>query len=265
MRCIDSLKRLGTEKIALVHVLNVRDLGGLYHQLKYLIVPTLERQKGLLEEMGFEVEIEVLLGLPHVKIDRIARDRDVSFIVTHATAETLAGETFSGGGTHELLTTSEIPRLIMQARIVEEVKLLHVQEKARIEKYLKDRLEEFNDTDRGRLERLRDALEKKGPSKVEIEIPYGNAKKEIVERTQESEISLVVMGIQGRGFFGGLFRGAFPRQHQPRRCPARPCSRPSCPGQTVDPVERPECRASCSVPCGATKRSRLNSRTKEQL
>ena len=32
-----------------------------------------------------------------------------------------------------------------------------------------------------------------------------NAKKEIVERTQESEISLVVMGTQGRGFFGELF------------------------------------------------------------
>ena len=60
------------------------------------------------------------------------------------------------------------------------VTLLHVQEKERIEKCLKDRLAEFNEIDQARLERLKERLMAIGAREVHIEIPYGSTTREIL-------------------------------------------------------------------------------------
>ncbi len=86
--------------------------------------------------------------------------------------------------------------------------LLHVQDKTRIGKYLEDRLEEFNAVDRVRLERLKEALLKRGADDVRIELPYGNPVSEILKASRQSGISLMVMGSQGRGFVRELFLGS---------------------------------------------------------
>jgi nucleotide-binding universal stress UspA family protein len=86
--------------------------------------------------------------------------------------------------------------------------LLHVQDKTKIGKYLEDRLEQFNAIDRERLERLKGILLKKGVSEVRIEIPYGHPVSEILKRTRKTEVSLVVMGSQGRGFIKEIFLGS---------------------------------------------------------
>ncbi len=88
------------------------------------------------------------------------------------------------------------------------ITLLHVQDKARIDKHLKERLAEFNETDTARLNRLKDDLEQSGTKDVRIKIPYGSPKKEILERIREDNVSLVVMGSQGRGFIGEVFLGS---------------------------------------------------------
>jgi nucleotide-binding universal stress UspA family protein len=88
------------------------------------------------------------------------------------------------------------------------VTLVHVQDRTRIAKYLEHKLEEFNTIDRGRLERLRDRLLSLGAPRVDIELPYGSPTLEILQRARASDVSVVVMGSQGRGFLGEVFFGS---------------------------------------------------------
>jgi nucleotide-binding universal stress UspA family protein len=88
------------------------------------------------------------------------------------------------------------------------VTLLHVQDEGKIERHLRDRLEEFNRIDTERLERLKAELLKRGAKDVRIELPYGSPKKEIIDRTKRDDVSLVVMGSQGRGYLAELFLGS---------------------------------------------------------
>jgi len=88
------------------------------------------------------------------------------------------------------------------------VTLLHVQDKTRIEPYLRGRLEEFNKIDLLRLESMKEALNKKGSPVIDIELAYGAPYTEIMRLVRERDISLVVMGSQGRGFIQELFLGS---------------------------------------------------------
>jgi len=88
------------------------------------------------------------------------------------------------------------------------VTLLHVQDKARLGTHLKDRLEEFNEIDRERLEMLRDRLKDMGDAEIDMEIPYGSPIDEILKRTGNGGASVVVMGSHGRGFISELFLGS---------------------------------------------------------
>ena len=88
------------------------------------------------------------------------------------------------------------------------VTLMHAQDRIRIEKYLEHQLNEFNRIDRERLERLQAKLQEKGATDVRIELPYGSPVKEILKQTKEAEVSLVVMGSQGRGFISEVFLGS---------------------------------------------------------
>ena len=87
------------------------------------------------------------------------------------------------------------------------VTLLHVQDKTKIDKHLKDKLEEFNRIDTERLEMLKERLVKKGASKVEIKIPYGNPTQEILNESKNG-YTLIAIGSQGRGFINELFIGS---------------------------------------------------------
>ncbi len=89
----------------------------------------------------------------------------------------------------------------------ERVTLLHVQDQTRIEKHLKDHLDEFNQIDRERLERLEASLKQRGNVDVRIELPYGRPIQEILRYTNQGNENLIVMGSQGRGFISEVFLG----------------------------------------------------------
>ena len=89
-----------------------------------------------------------------------------------------------------------------------QVTLLHVQDKIKLGSHLEHRLKEFNETDKGRLERLKAHLEGKGDADVRVDIPYGSPTAEILERARGGRASLVVMGSHGRGFVSELFLGS---------------------------------------------------------
>lgn len=84
---------------------------------------------------------------------------------------------------------------------------MHVQDKTKIEKYLSEKLEEFNQIDNTRLELRKHLLLKKGAEEVNIKILYGIPAKEILTESKNG-YSLIIMGSQGRGFFKEIFIGS---------------------------------------------------------
>lgn len=88
------------------------------------------------------------------------------------------------------------------------VTLLHVQDRSRIEPHLEDQLEAFNAIDRARLEKMKEALSRKGGAGIDIELAYGSPFAEILRVTRERDVQLIVMGSQGRGFVKELFLGS---------------------------------------------------------
>ena len=253
VNCARGLKALGTKEVILTHCINIRhDVGGIAKRIEELIKPDIMNQKRLLEEQGFATTVEIVLGLPHIEINRLAKERKCSAIIIGSIGSSTWGEVMLGGVANAILHYASMPVFVVRVKAYEKdgqvtcevsqsnftehilfptdfsdnaeyaftyvekfvesgtkrVTLLHVQEKARIEKYLEHRLDEFNEIDRNRLERLKTELEKKGATDVRIELPYGSPVKEILKQISETGVSLVIMGSQGRGFISEVLLGS---------------------------------------------------------
>ncbi|MDD3366507.1 MAG: universal stress protein [Sphaerochaetaceae bacterium] len=101
---------------------------------------------------------------------------------------------------------------------VKEVTLLHVQDRSRIEPHLVDRIDEFNKTDKERLQELKGRLEAGSDVSVTPKLVYGDPHTEVMREITESGATMVMMGTQGRGFFKELFVGSV-SQFVARRSP----------------------------------------------
>ena len=101
---------------------------------------------------------------------------------------------------------------------VKEVTLLHVQDRSRIEPHLVDRIDEFNKTDKERLQELKGRLEAGSDVRVTPKLVYGDPHTEVMREITESGATMVMMGTQGRGFFKELFVGSV-SQFVARRSP----------------------------------------------
>lgn len=87
------------------------------------------------------------------------------------------------------------------------ITLLHVQDVARVGTATPAKIEEFDRVDMERLERRKADLEKLGPTKIDCVVTHGQATEEILKKARE-EVSLVILGNQGRGFFKEIFLGS---------------------------------------------------------
>lgn len=208
----------------------------------------LKEQKQILEDLGFSVTTRIVSTNSKQEVNRIACKEDYSLIVvghSHSKVrDTFLGTIaynviycarkpalvvpvqkkggeytcvrHAGLREHLLYPTDFSENADLAFSYVEDfvhqgakhVTLLHVQDKSRIEPYLRDRLEEFNEIDRSRLESMKEALRRKGDPVIEIELAYGAPYMEIIKIIRERDISLVVMGSQGRGFVQELFLGS---------------------------------------------------------
>jgi nucleotide-binding universal stress UspA family protein len=88
------------------------------------------------------------------------------------------------------------------------ITLLHVQDKGSIDLHLTHRLDEFNEIDRGRLQKLKELLREKSNAMIKIDLCYGSPFYEITRLVRERNVNLVVMGSQGRGFIEEIFLGS---------------------------------------------------------
>lgn len=118
--CLEGLRTVGTREIVLVHAMDLRGVGTLYDQLKEPAEEELAKQKVVLEAAGFEVSIELRLGLPYYEILEAARQHQASLIAVHTTAGSRAGELFRGGVAHEVVNKSTLPLLVLRAQMVDE-------------------------------------------------------------------------------------------------------------------------------------------------
>ncbi len=253
MEQMNFLACLGSREAVLMHCANVRDVGALTEQLESELKKALEEQKTILAGQGFQVETELVLGLPHMEIHRVAEEKECSLIVvgSHGRNVLVSAATL-GGVAFEVVNSSTLPVLVVRLKTVLEegcktcqiacenmahhvlyvtdfsktaerafsylekivetgarrITLLHVQDKLRVKEYLED----FNRIDRARLEKLRDHLLGMGAEEVFIEIPYGHPGKEIIQCSRERDVSLIVMGSQGRGFTQEIFLGSVSKE-----------------------------------------------------
>lgn len=117
--CMGPLRRAGAESVTLVHVMNVRNVGGLYISMKNLVEPLLKEKEKQLAEMGFRTRLEIPLGDPVLGINRVARETDASVIVAGTHGESLAKDILLGSVAHRLLQLSEKPVLLLPITILE--------------------------------------------------------------------------------------------------------------------------------------------------
>lgn len=252
VECVTGLKRVGSQQAALVHVFNVRDVGGLYASLQGYMLPKLEKQAEVLRQAGFQVDVQTPLGFPFYEINKLACQRSASLVVVGSHGASMAAAVLLGSTAQAILQNAVFPVLLVRLEITEEnggrtcravcqdmfhhilfptdfsdnaehallylehivretksrVTLLHVQDKTKIEKHLKHRLEEFNEIDAERLEGMKLRIEHCGAVSVQTEIPYGSPTQIILERARANSFSLILMGSQGKGIIEEVFLGS---------------------------------------------------------
>lgn len=96
--------------------------------------------------------------------------------------------------------------------VAPEITLLHVQDRTKLHPHLSHRLEEFNEIDKDRLERMRERLHSLGAAKVKTNIAYGVPTEVILGCARAPGPSLIVMGTQGRGVFQEVLLGSVANQ-----------------------------------------------------
>jgi nucleotide-binding universal stress UspA family protein len=87
------------------------------------------------------------------------------------------------------------------------VTLLHVQDAPQAGGPRDGKLDELDRIDRGRLERMERRLVEQGATEVRVELLSGFPKQAIARCAERGDYSLIVMGTQGRGYFGERLLG----------------------------------------------------------
>ena len=241
IQALGCMKALGTREVVLVNCFGLFEAETLAGRITQLLDPALNRQKAQLERLGFIATTKLVIGPPQVEIERQAEEEDVALIVVGAHGSSLVGENVLGGVTSGVVHSSTRPVLVLRLdgrnfdflenilfatdfsqnaeyafsfvkRLAElkakRIALVHVQDEAKLGTHLKHRIEEFNALDTERLARMKDDLVKLGAADVSMEITLGSPKKEIVKRINDRNVTLTVLGSQGRGYAGEVFLGS---------------------------------------------------------
>jgi len=113
---------------------------------------------------------------------------------------------FSDNAEHAFSTAKELV-----ASGAKHLTLLHVQDRTKLARHSAEQLTEFDRIDRERLERMSSELTSRGGN-VDYELTFGSPTSEILARARKGDVSLIVMGSQGRGFISEVFLGSVSHQ-----------------------------------------------------
>lgn len=115
--CAGELRVLGARELILAHVLTVKFLGGLEASLKAEAEPRLEAQKQTLIAQGFDVQVELVTGLPAYALNDVARRHGAHLMVVGPQKTSRWQERLLGSVTSALLHHAALPLLLLKARI----------------------------------------------------------------------------------------------------------------------------------------------------
>ncbi|HEY6006206.1 MAG TPA: universal stress protein [Anaeromyxobacter sp.] len=247
---LEGLQRMGARKAILFHALGVSRFSDMKAELTRLAEPRLREQEEALQRLGFETEVVIATGSPASEIHRAALKRRPSLLVLGSQEHTLTGELSLGSVTLDTLQRARHPVLVLRLALVEprheatwsafgrhvlhptdfsdpaerafwlvkrmvegglrSVTLLHVQNSARIARG--PRLDELDEIDRARLDRLKADLERAGADFVRTEVAYGSPSDEIVRCAGETIGTTIVMATRGRGVLKRALLGSVSQQ-----------------------------------------------------
>jgi nucleotide-binding universal stress UspA family protein len=112
--CAGEFKALGVKEIILAHVITVKFMGGLEATLRAEAEPRLEAQKKQLQAQGFQVRVEMPMGLPAYSLNDVARRHGADLIVVGSHGKSLWREEVLGCVSCAVLHHTEHPVLLPQ-------------------------------------------------------------------------------------------------------------------------------------------------------
>lgn len=121
LNCLGELKNLGTEEIILTWVMEIGSAGGPTGKLKELHKQKLEEKAKEVETMGFKVTCEAPVGFPASEINQVAEDHKASLIVIGSRGKNRIREFFLGSTVSRMIRQAKTPTLIERIELVEKI------------------------------------------------------------------------------------------------------------------------------------------------
>lgn len=234
----------GVEEIVLAHVIESPDRARLAKELLETETELLRDREARLRGQGITTRGFIDVGSPGEVLRQLCEKENPSLVVMGSHGKGLWKRALLGSTSDAVMRASRWPLLVVRTAILENAEaparlfdssavlfptdfsdnaaaalrvvkglpgiarltLLHVQERVRIEPYLRDRLEEFNRIDRERLAALAEELSAVG--KVEAEIELGDASQTILDMAKFGGFTLVIMGLRGRTLLDDFLIGS---------------------------------------------------------
>lgn len=116
---LPNLIKVGLKEVVLVHVVNIRDVGGLSGKFKRHTEKEIKKYQKILEQKGVKTKIKVPIGFPSYEINEIADKEKVSLIMIGSHGKSVAREILLGGTGEQIIRDSRRPVLIMKLNIKE--------------------------------------------------------------------------------------------------------------------------------------------------
>jgi len=244
--CLGELKTLGTEEIILTWVMEISSAGGPTGKIKDLHEQKLEEKAKEVEAMGFKVICEAPVGFPASEINQVAEDHKASLIVIGSRGKNRIREFFLGSTVARMIRQAKTPTLIERIELVEKMGEKDCQlvcerkfesillptdfsESAETAEKMVGQLAKYANkivlasvVDEGETEeeiqdlaaKAEKSLKTLGDScslscpDVKVRVEVGVPSKHIKAIAEEEDITLIVIGMRGKGGVEGLVLGS---------------------------------------------------------
>lgn|SRR5512139_3682184 len=118
--CLRELRAWGVKEAVLVHAFGLRHLVDMATAFAKTAEPKLAEQKAVLQARGFRTDVEFAPRSPSLEVNRIAKEREASFIVVGSHGATLSSEVLLGGAALAILERAELPVLVIRVKVYDE-------------------------------------------------------------------------------------------------------------------------------------------------
>lgn len=120
LRCLGPLRKVGAAEVTLIHVVDIRDVGGLYLSLLDVVGPRMAQLESILLNEGYLTRVETPTGNPAREIRRFSEKGDFSAIVVGTHGGSLAKDVLLGSVAHNILESVRRPVLLIPFNILAE-------------------------------------------------------------------------------------------------------------------------------------------------